>query len=190
LGKSHSWDQIVGYADDGDEIITMHDSRFTLHLGLANMLPQDVLEHEIPTNLTSQTALEEWLARYIPYGAYVYQRSTRLSSSGNTLPSDIEPNLRRWNDTLNNPKHPYGEFMFFNDRSAPVRFDRALGWERPFDDQCDHRDYHFNRSTDFVRSPFTGAAERLVVGANGVLHVFDAVLGRMDFNAETFEKIS
>jgi hypothetical protein len=40
-----------------------------------------------------------------------------------------------------------------------------------------------------IRSPFTEGGTRVITGANGVLHVFDDQLGRMDFNAETLEKI-
>ena len=216
LERSHEWTEKSGFNALGNEVFRVYKSHFDLYQGLPNPLKQrqvnsenfDYLDHERPLDMTDMTELGNWLQQYPPYGAYVFHVTTRLSDSLDVRMRDIvEPPAKNidvplsynqplyrppYNDGYLDPVHLGGafpQFLYFNDRHAPVRYDRALGWEKPFDDGCNHEDFNFSTSTDYLRSPFSDGGNRVVAGANGVLHVFDAVQGRMDFNAETLEKI-
>jgi len=177
-----------------------YKSHFAVYQGLPNPLPHKQLGHEFPRNTEDWAALGDWLQKYTPYGAYVFNRTDRLSDLTHvSYIDDIEPpfhedkgrldNRPPYNEGFKGSDHPFGDFLYFNDRNAPVRYDRALSWERPFDDQCDHQKFQMDTSLDLLRSPFTAAGDRVVVGANGAIYVFDDKLGRMDFNAQTLESL-
>ena len=177
-------------------------THFDMYLGLANPMPQGDLNHEFPSDSQNMQQMGNWLNKRTPYGAYVFEGSRLVSKNMDAeQDDDIEPPNpnpptdlvekfrppyhKSWRDT----DHPYGNYLFFNDRNAPVRYDRALGWSKPFEDQCNHRDYSFSTSTDLIRSAVASGGNRMIFGSNGVFHVFDATMGRMDFNAETLEDI-
>jgi hypothetical protein len=229
IERSHERSEILGPgALEGTYISQVWKSHFDLYMGLPNPLPQKSLAHELPGMGEDWTQLGEWLQRYVPYGAYIFNRRERLSDSFDAdCQDEIEPPMESsfpeleklfcppYHRGFYDPDHDHtcGHFLWFNDRHAPVRFDRALGWAKPFEDHCEHRDYEYGESMDYIRSPFTDGTNntawggqrnrpavlrysddapggnRVVVGANGVLHVFDNALGRMDFNAETLIKI-
>ena len=199
--SSHYTEQTdIGF--NGMPVYKIIDTHFSLYQMFPNPLSLHDLDHEIPGGVLDMETLGVWLQKYTPYGAYVFHQTQLLSQTLDTEWSDeIEPPYeiptmevsekthppynKEWRDT----RFPYGDYLFFNDRNAPVRYDRALSWAKPFEDNCTHSNFNFDSSLDYLRSPFTGEGDRLVVGANGVLHVFDSVMGRMDFNAETLEKI-
>jgi hypothetical protein len=187
MERYNSYEEPAGSNALGNEMYRRYKSHFDLYLSLPNPLPHKQLDHESPETAEDLTKLGDWLRKYTPYGAYVFNREENVSKNLDFERTDmIDPIYdKKYTDI----KHPYGDFLYFNDRTAPVRYDRALSWEKPFDDQCDHQDFRFESSLDLLRSPFTGEGDRIVVGANGILHVFDDNLGRMDFNAETLEKI-
>jgi hypothetical protein len=198
IRRKHRYEERKGTNALGNPTYTIYESQFDLYQGLPNPLPHKQHDHEIPQNTEDMTALGDWLQKYVPYGAYVFNRTHQVSGSLDGEMSDyVEPPSNTehagvkppYNAGYLDPKHPYGDFLYFNDRHAPVRYDRALSWEKPFEDHCDHRDFRFGESLDFIRSPFTEGGDRVVTGANGVLHVFDDRQGRMDFNAETLERI-
>jgi hypothetical protein len=201
--RSHTWDEQTGFNALGNPTYQVWKSHFDLYMGLPNPLKQKDLFHEKPPGTGDGTLLGDWLQKYTPYGVYVFNETELLSKNLDTdLADDIEPpqenpmpQLRDrtrppYHQGWYDPKHPIGDYLFFNDRHAPVRYDRVLGWQKPFEDLCSHRDFEFRSSLEYLRSPVTGGGDRIVVGANGVLHVFDDRLGRNDYNAETLEKIT
>jgi hypothetical protein len=205
IERAHTWSEQTGFNALGNPTFRVIKTHFDLYMGLPNPLRQKDLEHERPPDSGDWAQTGEWLQKYTPHGAYVFNRDMLVSiNMDQQMNDDIEPPQlpttiplkertrppynQGWIDT--NHLAEYGDFLFFNDRHAPVRYDRALTWAMPFETNCRHDDFKFSNSVDHLRSPFTEGGDRVVVGANGVLHVFDDKLGRMDFNAETLTRIS
>ena len=191
IERSSYYSEKSGVNALGNDTYRIIRAHFDMYLSISNPLSHKELDHEIPQDTYDMLVMGDWLRKYTPYGAYVFDKTTLVSASSDEGAADqIEPPFdkeKRFMDDAHT-RH-YGRFLFFNDRNAPVRYDRALSWEKPFEDHCNHSDYKFDSSMDYLRSPFTEGQDRLLTGANGVLHVFDTALGRMDFNAETLEKI-
>jgi len=214
IERSHKFSAPAGTNAFGTPVEYIWESHFDMYMGIPNPLRQCDLEHERPPGTGNGTALGEWLQKYTPYGAYVfnYKKNGTQPMSGNfdkiQMQDDIEPPSPKerkqlteitrppynegWRGDTPLPPHaphPYGDFIFFNDRNAPVRFDRALTWAKPFEDNCHHDDFEWHNSMDYLRSAFACGGNTLVTGGNGTLHIFDGTRGRMDFNAETLEPL-
>ena len=191
IERSSHYAEKAGVNALGDDTYKIVRTHFDMYLSLPNPQVHKELDHEVPQDTYDMLAMGDWLRKYTPYGAYVFDKAILVSANSDEGAADqIEPPFdeeKRFMDDAH--MSHYGRFLFFNDRNAPVRYDRALSWEKPFEDACDHNDYRFDASTNYLRSPFTEGNDRLLVGGNGVLHVFDANMGRTDFNAETLEKI-
>lgn len=186
----------------GEAVYRTYKSHFDLYMGIPNPLDQYDLYQEQPATGENWQQMGNWLNKYQPYGVYVFNGATRVSDSLDTdSGDDIEPPTPNplpsltdrikppYNHGWRDPKHPYGGFLYTNDRNAPVRYDRALSWDKPFEDNCNHDCFQLKNSTQYLRSAVAEGGRRMVFGGNGVLHVFDGRLGRMDFNAETLDKI-
>ena len=200
--RRHRHEVQSGSDSAGLPTYTIYKSHFDLFMGIPNPLSQYDLYHEQPANAWNWQTMGNWWNEYTPHGVYVYNKTGRVSDSLDVAGlDDIEPpnpipvpqlteKLRPpyhqgWKDT----NHDYGKYLFMNDRNAPVRYDRALSWDKPFEDDCDRSCFKFRTAIDYLRSAVADSPVRMVFGGNGVLHVFDRRQGRMDFDAATLNPL-
>jgi len=213
LDRQHIWSEEFDYNALGNPEYRIWKSYFGLFQGLPNTQKYMSLNTERPPGVCDAGRNSEWLIKYPPEGNYVFHAPGELWSKSldKELKQVIEPimtwqTVSSWLSTWNMmyaPKYSQGYYdnqlaasgvnhedvLWTADRHAPVRYDRGLSWEQPYQLNGDHSHFGRHDSSDFNRTPFTEGGDRVVTGSNGVLHVFDRNLGRMDFNAETLASI-
>ena len=146
----------------------------------------------------NRNALLAWMSEFPNMGAYVAINGSLVSINAGADTDDQEkPSPPRTDDM------PKGDYLYVNDRNAPSRYDMTIisdSWNigamftEPWHNACNSASYRLDRvNADLLTSPPTGtcneAAGRIILGANGVIMVFDSSFGRMDFNAETGKQL-
>jgi hypothetical protein len=151
-----------------------------------------------PPTLTEEDKdwLAQWLAAYPMIGIYVAQNDSLVSINhgaeargGRDIQERMPPDLTPDGDERTAPPFtPSGDYLYINDRNAPVRYDRRGAGipvsisARSLGDIAAAPATQCQGNNPVYGVEGTGRG-RIVISGNNVLSIFDSDLGRMDFSA-------